>query len=970
MKIIDRLVVVLIVLLVSQVFSPVSTFGGTTGKIAGTVKDQETGDPLPGANVIIEGTNRGAATDPEGRFLIINVTPGTYNLKIQMMGYAPALVTDIRVFSDRTRTINVDLSMMVIEGQEVVVVAGREVIEFDRTNSASYVGQEEIEELPVQSLSQIIQLQAGVITDAGGGMHFRGGRSREVAYMIDGIPVSNSFSQGGGSNVNVENNMVKELQVITGTFNAEYGSAQSGIVNVVTKVPDQQFKFTLDAIAGGFYAPNKPQYIGLDTYDPLTQQELKFSVSGPLGFLNKLGVGKFGFFVNGRYVDDEGYLNGERRFMPEDGWEIEVFREWYWATYDPRDPAIIPVPDSLHTGDGSVVPINWSKSFNINSKLVYQPFPSLTASYNLFLNNGESKGYSHSWRFCPDALPFHYSDNITHMFVLTHSPVENIFYNLRFSHQANHSKSYTYEDPNDPRYQSASVNSWDPGKITGFDYGGIYSWGRGYQDRFVDLVNGDLTWQLNKIMEIKSGFEMKSHDINYKNAPLRQVEGYEIQQFPYTRNEIRGYELPYEFFRDETADFEYGTIRVRESSPDSLDDHFVYSQYNRTPLEASAYTQTKLNMGEIILNAGLRFDYIDPQDRWAPDYSIVFPEAVGADTFYVDAKSKYKLSPRFGLSFPISEKGAMRLSYGHFFQTPSFEKMYQNPVLKHYNHLSIADSRVGNPNLTAEKTIQYEFGLQQELSPGLSMEVTVFYKDIRDLLGLEILTLSNATTFYRYVNKEYGNSSGITVAFDYSPPTSLLAANIDYTYMIAKGTASSAEALRDVAILSGSGKGTYTLATRRIDLLGWDQTHSLNGSVSLRPRPDLYLSVIGQLGSGLPYTPATLDQNIEIPGGWWDNAGRKPLRWELDIRVFKSLKLMGMDVGLYFNVFNLFNHLNQNSVDPITGKAGPQAYLPEIARKRYWRLEQVGAFTVDEADYNPTQYSRPRLIQFGLSLGF
>ena len=344
---------------------------------------------------------------------------------------------------------------------------------------------------------------------------------------------------------------------------------------------------------------------------------------------------------------------------------------------------------------------------------------------------------------------------------------------------------------------------------------------------------------------------------------MREVEGYEIQQFPYTRNEIRGYELPYEFFRDATADFEYGTIRLRESSPDSLADHLIYAEYNRAPREAAAFTQTKLNLGEIILNAGLRFDYIDPRDRWAPDYSIVFPEVVGADIYYVDAKPKYKLSPRFGLSFPISEKGAMRLSYGHFFQTPSFEKMFQNPVLEHYNHLSIAESHIGNPNLKAEKTVQYEFGLQQELSPGLSMEVTVFYKDIRDLLGTEILTLSNATTFYRYINKEYGNSSGITLAFDYAPPTSFLTANIDYTYMVAKGSASSAEALLAAAILSGSGKGTYTLATRRVDLLDWDQTHSLNGSVSLRPRQDLYFSVIGQLGSGMPYSPETLNQSVK-----------------------------------------------------------------------------------------------------------
>ncbi len=942
-------------------------YAGVTGKIAGVIKDSDTGDPLPGANIIIEGTDRGAAADADGKFLILNVPPGVYSLRVQMMGYTPTTVTDVRVCSDRTRTLEVSLAMTVIEGQEVTVVAGREVIEFDRTNTASYVGQEEIENMPVQTLSQVIQLQAGVIRDAGGGLHFRGGRSREVAYMIDGVPVSNSFSQGGGSNVAVENNMVKELQVITGTFNAEYGSAQSGIVNVVTKVPERQIKFTLDAMSGGYYAPNQPMYIGLDKFDPVGWQEYKFSVSGPIPFPKKLG--KLGFFINGRVVDDQGYLHGQRRFMPNDVWEIEVFREWYWATYDPRDPLVIPIPDSLHTGDGEVVPINWNKSYSINTKLVYEPIPALTLSYNLFTNNAQGKSYSHSWRFVPDALPYWYNRGLTHMLVLTHAPSEYVFYNLRFSSQNNHWRSYTYEDANDPRYQSASVNAWDPGKITGYDYGGIYSWDRRWNDRKLYLINGDLTWQINKVMEVKTGFEYKKHDLNYKNAPLRPMQGYEIQQFPYSRNEIRGLELPYEYFRDRTREYEYGTIRLRETNPDSTDDHQFYVDYNRKPVEGAAFAQTKLNMGEIIVNAGVRFDYLDPNDRYAPDYAGVYPEVVGADTFYVDAKPKYKFSPRFGLSFPISEKGAMRMSYCHFFQAPSFEKMYQNPVLPHYNKFSIMGSRIGNPNLKPEQTVQYEIGLQQELASGLAMELTVFYKDIRDLLGIEILTLSDATTFYRYVNKEYGSSTGITLAFNYVDPAGKLSTNIDYTYMVAKGTASSAEAIRDIAILSGKGRGAYTLATRRIDYLGWDQTHSLNATIGIRPRPDWYLSLIGQLGSGLPYTPATLDPNIEIPGGWWNNAGRKPLTWNVDVKVNKNFRFGGVRLGVFLNVFNLFNHLNELYVDPITGHAGPRAYLPEIAAKRYYRLEQVGAFTRDEADYNPTHYSRPRLIQFGLSVG-
>jgi len=960
--------ILLLVLLFIQ-SSVTGLFAGVTGKISGVITDKETGEALPGANVIIEGTQKGAAADLNGKYLIINLAPGTYTLRVQMIGYSSAIIHNVRVYIDRTTKQNAQLSPTVIEGKEVVVVAGREPVEFDRTNTASYVSSEEIDALPVSTLSEVIQMQAGVVSDAGGALHFRGGRSREVSYMIDGIPVTNTFSQGGGSNVAIENNFIKELQVITGTFNAEYGQAQSGIINVVTKVPEGKFHGQIEALTGGYYAPNKPMYIGLDTYKPFTEKELKFSFSGPL-LKSSNKIGKLGFFVNGRLVDYNGWLNGQRRYRPEDGWEIEVYREWYRAIYDPEDTFVIPLPDSLHTGDGKIVPMNWRKSYNLNLKLVYQPFNPLTISYNVFTHNSVGKHYRNSWRFCPDGTGKSYGNGMTHMLTLTHVLRENLFYNIRYSLQTTHNKSLMYEDANDPRYQTQAVNAWDPGKVTGYDFGGFADWGRNWFDQTLNLFNGDITWQINQIIEIKSGFEARFYKLHYKNAPMREVFGFEEMQFPYTRKEIEEYDFPYEFFRDTTRNYPWGTIRLRESHPDSMRDQQFYVNYNRYPRDGAAYVQTKLEMGEIILNAGLRLDMFWPRDRYAPDYSKVFPELVGDPRYYVQAKGKYQLSPRFGLSFPISERGALRLSYGHFFQIPSYEKMYQNPVLPHYNQYSIAGTRIGNPNLKPEKTVQYEIGLQQQLTDDISFETSVYYKDIRDLLGIEILTLSNAATFYRYINKEFGNSSGLTIAFNQGLSGGIVSSRVDYTYMIAKGSASSPEVLRDINVIAGPGKGAYNLAIRKINYLNWDQRHTLNASVNIRPVPSLNISFLGQIGSGLPYTPSTLDENIELPGGEWDNKGRKPTRWEFDMLMTKTFNFANLKWVAILKVFNVFNHLNENRVHSITGHAGPNAYLPEVARKRYNRMKILGEFTREEADYDPTWYSRPRLIQFGLQVGF
>ena len=249
-------------------------------------------------------------------------------------------------------------------------------------------------------------------------------------------------------------------------------------------------------------------------------------------------------------------------------------------------------------------------------------------------------------------------------------------------------------------------------------------------------------------------------------------------------------------------------------------------------------------------------------------------------------------------------------------------------------------------------------------------ELSVFYKDISDLLGVEILTLSNATTFNRYINKEYGNSSGITFALNYRSFDGTFSANVDYTYMKAKGTSSDPNAAVQIQILSGSSQGAYTLAARRMDLLNWDQTHSLNATVGFRPWQQTLVSFIGRMGSALPYTPSTLGYGVDLPAGWWSNIDRQPFSWNVDMRLAQGFEVIGLDFLASLNVFNLFNHLQEISVHSVTGQAGPNAYLPEIATKRYSRIDQLGEFTHDEADYNPTWYSSPRFIQFALALQF
>ncbi len=207
-------------------------YAGTTGKITGTVKDAQTGEPLMGANVVIVGQPRGAATDLDGNYLMLNIPPGIYDLRATMMGYDTLLVRNVQVLSDKTTVQNFELNATVIQAKEVEVVATRPPVEKDITATTSYVTSETIEQMPVQSVSEILTTRTGVIA-RGGSMHMRGGRGTEVAYLVNGMPVNDPVY--GYRALDVSTNTIQEITTIVGSFNAEYGNAMSGVVNIVTK---------------------------------------------------------------------------------------------------------------------------------------------------------------------------------------------------------------------------------------------------------------------------------------------------------------------------------------------------------------------------------------------------------------------------------------------------------------------------------------------------------------------------------------------------------------------------------------------------------------------------------------------------------------------------------------------------------------------------------------------------------------
>ena len=225
-------------------------FAQTTGKLKGKVTDNN-GEPLVGANVLIMGTNLGAATDVDGYYNIINVRTGTYSVEFRYVGYQSKIVKEVNVVPDQTTEIDAQLNEQSVETQAVTVTAQKPLVEFNQTSSVASVSKQEINNLPVQSLSEIVGLQAGVITDANGDVHFRGGRNGEVQYQVDGVTVNNPYDNS--STLTLDKSVLQEVQVISGTFDAKYGQAMSGVVNAVLRSGSERFLVSGEVYSGDYF---------------------------------------------------------------------------------------------------------------------------------------------------------------------------------------------------------------------------------------------------------------------------------------------------------------------------------------------------------------------------------------------------------------------------------------------------------------------------------------------------------------------------------------------------------------------------------------------------------------------------------------------------------------------------------------------------------------------------------------------
>ncbi len=975
---------------------------GTTGKIMGRVIDAKTKEPLPAANVMIEGTNMGAATDVDGYYVILNVPPGTYTLKVTYLGYKEKIIEGVQVNIDRTTEVNIEMEPAILKTKEVVVKAKRPIIKKDVTASVNIISSKDISNIPaVHNVQQVVAQQAGVILGRGGDLHIRGGRQDEVVYIIDGVVVRDPY--GGATFGAVPLLSLEETEISKGGFDVDQGSAASGAISIVTKEGRDKYAINLALTTHDFSFLGDKGYKFFDRnrgdpyLDFLTgknldlsslenrhrdkMKRLEFSFSGPFIPSNRKGPK---FFVSGDITYDKG------RFP------VSNDPDWY------------------------------NKSYTYQWKLTF-PYKSIKLFYSGFhRTRHDGGGYNAEWRLALDHQTYYDEKLMQHVFGINYLITQRSYLEVRVGLFKDYflyndkedadgdgvddfadrdkdgfveiDKSYFVDSLGNFRrdildslypgwedhgsYVEVPFYWWEPqveklypsfgtgpswwsndptGRYAPYNH---YGWGtRVRVDIYVlALDNGDTvaminnnyyTFPLDDLPNLTpyvpsdpswTNDSISAHVVdtvlfvgnqympfNYVWDRSQWYEG-ESKSFSvsvrYTNQVTRHHEIlaGVEYKRNDIvrvgADYASGGnvyltltnpwYTIRNRFPQDTAYNFLkwYKDHKIYPWTFAAYLRDKIEIEGMVAKVGFRLDYFNP-DGWVigdtADPFISDPEWGFAGIRMMKdpkkASSKWYISPRIGVSHPISERDLLHFTYGHYFQIPTFRTMIRDFAF------SGAFPIIGNSDIDPEKIVSYEFGVKHAFTDNFAVDVTAYYKDIRDWVRLKQFSYGAAGNYSTYVNEDYGSSRGLELQIlkrtggHYLPNIGL---NINYTFQVARGSFSSPRNAYD-----WMWRG-YPLPTHESPL-DWDERHHVTATIMyivgnkgiLGGRLKNFGVILHYLyGSGFPYTPPIRTERDAVEK---INAERLPSYSRTDLRIYKDFGFKLLRGKIYLDITNLFN---------------------------------------------------------------
>ena len=941
------------------------SYSGTTGKVAGFVRDGETGDPLPGVNVILDGTTMGAATDLEGYYFIINIPPGKYKLKATMMGYQVQTV-EISIRVDLTTKINFNLRPTVMDlGETVVVTAERPLIQPEVTSKRATITADMIQNMPVRTAQDIMTMQSGVIMMDEGHkiagfetrgidqVHVRGGRSGEIAYMVDGMYVEDAIYAGMGTSVNRE--AIQELTTIIGAFDAEYGEAQSAVVNIITKEGGTKFnivsEFNTSEISGLFSDADNVR----DAHQTIG------SISGPVPFIKGMSFffsGEQAFrrpyyykFDNHTYnttplnniIDDPNNpLYQKIAQQIEDGiitevdnieqlrdnesyyYAGDVIREWntkawrkawrYRSDWDNDGHSELIAWDN-QAGWRS---FGFNKNWDITAKLTWRLSPGMKLMVPLRFNQRVQRSWRSSWTYAMAGRDVLDDRTDQQTIIFTHQLSPKLFYEIRGSrffkrrsylihgtdghrltpgHASEFSEAYQvfYDDPT----MEVDFGPQEyPNQITsnGFHIPMTFV-------RYDTLDDG-------RIRHVYRGSSEQYWNFNFQQSI--QLKGDVTWQAHRSHQFKLGIEYKRFGFDKELFGKDVGGIRFLEYQwPQATRGYPSY--YHLKPEELAVYLQDKMDFKNFIINLGARLDFANSRGRAWEDWS-------DPKSGVVTGKKKFQISPRIGVGHPITDRATFHFNYGHFFQVPDYRDLYTNQHLD----LNAPSPFFGWANMDAQRTISYEAGVDYQLSNFWAVRVAAWAKENNGNAGSFRISGFDPDSLggYNYgiiTNNDFGSSKGIDVTVEKNFSDNYFG-KLEYTYSVSK--------MNQFYSWSGYWNGaTAETVAKKEYLSNVDTPHNLTGFFGiqfqkgggpdlfgLKPLQNFVMQYIVRLRSGYPYTPSIGGQSLE------PNTARLPMVYTIDAIFRKDFFVFNqMRAGIRVEVHNLFDRKNVLSVYSETG---------------------------------------------------
>jgi outer membrane receptor protein involved in Fe transport len=919
----------------------------TPGKISGVIKDQQTGEPLVGANVQLVGTKLGGVTDAEGTYVILNIQAGQYDVLASMVGYQRVIEKGTIVNSGRTTVVDFRLRSAAIEQAAVVIQATRPDVEREKTSTSVVIRAEEVGSLAgMRDVNDVIGLAADV-TDG----HFRGGRTNEEYYTLQGMGIVNPLDASAAFRPIMS--AVEEVEVVTSGFGAQYGNAQSGVVNISMKEgkPDTW----RGRVESRVRMPGL-KYFGPSVFDLEANPYLKKltdynfwlrgdSTTGNQSIMNWVTVDLGGDTSSALQVFQTIYNLATQNDLNKKYWKRQIDYSVEGALGGPLDDGMTMFLAGRSEVTNALVP---TEEPNQKTQFMGNIVFDLGSSSTLRL----STGYEYSYTNVLGSGTGFYQWIWDRILGISYQKNTNLQMGARFTKMLSPETFYEVKLNGLQTRYKLGTSPW---------YDQITDAVRNMETGTA-IITRTMNFMYYQNMTGKTFFYLANNLSNFNDEKTTTVslDGSFTSQV--TRSHLINGGIQGSLYGLDVNDI--GNIASKGS--------ITQKQYRAFPMELGVYIQDKMEFEGMIANVGLRWDLWHSNNEYYVNQFDPFNlvDADGNPTLYFDAgssprektKAIARLQPRVGVSFPVSTTTVFHLNYGSFMQRPSFQYIIGSTAKYGPTPSSPAVYSLGNPRLHPQVTNSYDIGVMQGVAEGLTLDVSGYYKDIKDLIEQAVFTNSSTgTSYFSYFNRDYADVRGFRVAL--SKRRGAFTGSINYQFSVATGKSASASNA-PVTVTKDLFGNVSTDAVSKVPikdvLLNFDRTHNLIINLAYNTGEEFGPEVLGVYPlevmvaslnsfarSGRPYTPSSNSNDV--------NGRRTPAEFNTNLRISKAIpKFFGTTATIYLEVFNLFNNRiynynylfnTSNKVDQNANLANYENYAWADATHGvlYWDDQNIGS---------------------------